>query len=211
MAALNPPRQARSRDTLERIAATAVRLLNAKPWAQISVSELATSADASVGAFYTRFADKDALLDYLDERYAESLIALLRRDMAAAKGHRTDLEQRAARLLRSLVRLCRRYRGLLATVVLEARGAGSERFAERTRRMNDELPALARSFAATAGVATSPADVRTALAFTFSALRDQVLYPGSVPAFERRVRDRELVAALVRNFVGYLRVAEPPG
>ena len=76
---LSPPRQARSRDTLERFAGAAVTLLASESWDRIAVARLAREARSSVGAFYARFADKDALLDHLDERYARELTSLLQR------------------------------------------------------------------------------------------------------------------------------------
>lgn len=200
---INPPRQARSRNTLDRFARAAVVLLNRRPWSQISVAELAEAAESSVGAFYTRFADKDALLEYLDERYADVLIALIRRHCSLARRRGLDADARAEHLLRGMVRLFRRNRGLLLTVVLEARVTGKESFALRTRRMNSELPELVESFHE-ALPGCPPAQIRQALAFTFSALRDQILFPGSIPAFDRVPREAELVEALRRNFMGYL-------
>ncbi len=200
---VNPPRQARSRDTLERFARAAVDLLNHRPWSRISVAELADAAGSSVGAFYTRFADKDALLEYLDARYADELIAFSRRHRDLARRRGLDAGARAEHLLRGVVRLFRRYRGLLVTVVLEARISGKDSFAARTRRMNAELPELVGSFREVLP-SCSPEEIRVALAFTFSALRDQLLFPDSVPAFSRTPRDAALIRALTRNFLGYL-------
>ncbi len=63
---IKPPRQDRSRDTQARIVEAARRLLEqGHSFHEISVAELAREADASVGAFYNRFRDKDALLHVL--------------------------------------------------------------------------------------------------------------------------------------------------
>ena len=69
--------------------------------------------------------------------------------------------------------------------------------------MTAELEPLARVIAAALPQAT-PQDVRIAMAFTFSALRDQVLFPDSVPAAPAPLSDSALTRALVRSFFGYL-------
>ena len=63
---VKPPRQDRSRDTQLRYVEAALRLLGrGKSFAEFSVAELAKEASSSVGAFYSRFRDKDALLHVL--------------------------------------------------------------------------------------------------------------------------------------------------
>jgi AcrR family transcriptional regulator len=63
---VKPPRQDRSRDTQLRYVEAAQRLLaRGRAWDQLGVAELAKEAGSSVGAFYARFRDKDALLHVL--------------------------------------------------------------------------------------------------------------------------------------------------
>src|SRR5581483_11670 len=66
-----PPRQDRSRATLDRLLDAAESLLTEKPFEAATVAEIARRAGASVGAFYGRFASKEALLDCFDERFFE--------------------------------------------------------------------------------------------------------------------------------------------
>ena len=67
------PRQSRSLETVDRLCAAAEALLNAKPFQQISVEEIAAAADSSVGGFYARFQDKRALFGCLYDRYVPEL------------------------------------------------------------------------------------------------------------------------------------------
>ncbi len=63
---VKPPRQERSRDTHDRIVEAALRLMaRGLAFHEISVAELAKEADSSIGAFYSRFRDKDALFRVL--------------------------------------------------------------------------------------------------------------------------------------------------
>ena len=60
---VRPPRQDRSRDTHMRYVEAAQRLLaRGRSFSETSVAELAKEAQSSVGAFYSRFRDKDALV-----------------------------------------------------------------------------------------------------------------------------------------------------
>ena len=67
-AQINPPKQDRSRRTLERIVAASFELLATEGPAGLTVHKVVERADSSVGSFYARFGGKDDLLDYLGER-----------------------------------------------------------------------------------------------------------------------------------------------
>ena len=72
------PRQARSRDKLERFIAAAERLINERGFQATSVPDIAREAGCSVGLFYTRFRDKQELLRYLFEQYLGEAVATAR-------------------------------------------------------------------------------------------------------------------------------------
>lgn len=61
-----PPKQERSQNTHDRLIEAAERLVSrGRSWSDIGVQELVKEAGTSVGAFYNRFRDKDALLHIL--------------------------------------------------------------------------------------------------------------------------------------------------
>jgi AcrR family transcriptional regulator len=66
--ALKPPKQPRSRRTLERIVGAALELLEAEGPDAVTVQAVVARAKSSVGSFYARFRGKDDLLEYLSER-----------------------------------------------------------------------------------------------------------------------------------------------
>lgn len=64
----NPPKQTRSRRTLERIVRASLELLGEEGPEGLTVQAIVTRAGSSVGSFYARFAGKEELLEYLGER-----------------------------------------------------------------------------------------------------------------------------------------------
>jgi len=71
-----PTKQTRSRKTRDALIAAAWKLLEAQPWQVISINDIVKAAGCSVGAFYSRFTDKEALLEalaakWIEERWSE--------------------------------------------------------------------------------------------------------------------------------------------
>jgi len=64
----NPPKQSRSRRTLERIVQAALEILEEQGYTALTVQSVVDRANSSVGSFYARFSGKEDLLDYLGER-----------------------------------------------------------------------------------------------------------------------------------------------
>ncbi len=100
---LQPPKQERSRKTLERIVRAALEILEDEGPDGLTVASLVRRADSSVGSFYARFQGKDDLLEYLGEqvwssaaqRWDETLD-----DLDASSLPLPDLLDGAVRLLR---------------------------------------------------------------------------------------------------------------
>jgi AcrR family transcriptional regulator len=202
------PTQQRSRDTLERLVAATRSLLEKKPFEAIGVGEIVQRARSSVGVFYARFGDKDALLDYLDERYAQDMIASLEDFLADANARRQSLASLASDLWRRLVAFHRRDRGLLRALVLRARLRLEPRFVERTQRMNETFPALVDLFLRHRSSMRHPDPERAVplgLAMVFSALRDRILFSESIQLRDPP-DDASFARELTRCFLAYLGV-----
>jgi AcrR family transcriptional regulator len=76
---IRPPSQARSQATMERFVRATRELLQERPFEDITVADIVTRAERTVGSFYARFEDKDAvlrlLLEQLDSRVRETVRA----------------------------------------------------------------------------------------------------------------------------------------
>ncbi len=70
-----PPQQHRSQETLDRILDAAEHVLDEKSFSEATLVEIMERAGVTVGAFYRRFPDKDALLHLMDERFFAELYA----------------------------------------------------------------------------------------------------------------------------------------
>src|SRR5215212_10397689 len=68
-----PPQQTRSQETLDRILDAAEQVLGEKSFTEATLAEIMDRAGVTVGAFYRRFPDKDALLHLIDQRFFDEL------------------------------------------------------------------------------------------------------------------------------------------
>ena len=209
-AAVRTPRQERSRATLDRIVAATSDLLEEKTFDEITVAEIVGRAESSVGAFYARFDDKAALLDYLDELYARRVLRVAG-GAARSVGAGRTLREQIRDLVDYLVRLHRVQPGLLRTLIVEARRQGEGAFRERTRRMNRTIPPLMDRLLEHSERIRHPdpsSAVYLGLLMVFSAIREVVLFPEGLAEFVD-CDDEALIDELTDAYLAYLRVEDP--
>ncbi len=137
---VRPPRQARSQLTLGRLLDAAEALLQEKSWEDASVAEIARRAGSSVGAFYTRFRDKDALLAALQERFIEEATATAERAMAEMRWKEASICEIVRELVAFQMKIQDERRGLLHAIVL--RSISSAEYQARGMRLAQHLEAL---------------------------------------------------------------------
>jgi len=115
---LTPPKQTRSRRTLERIVQASLSILDEHGPAGLTVQAVVARAGSSVGSFYARFRGKSDLLDYLAarvwqealERWSEALesrdwsVLELRELAAGSVGLLFDAQRSRSSYLRALDR-----------------------------------------------------------------------------------------------------------
>jgi AcrR family transcriptional regulator len=100
LAARKPPRQDRSKTTVETILEAAIDLLGTKGYARTSTNRIAARAGVSVGSLYQYFPHKDAIVAAIFERHAqgiervvtEAMIDLRREDVPVREAIRRMLE-----------------------------------------------------------------------------------------------------------------------
>lgn len=73
-----PPRQARSRETMERVLVATEQLLGRKSFDEITIAEIARAARTSPPSIYARFTGKNGILLAVHERFKDASIARLR-------------------------------------------------------------------------------------------------------------------------------------
>ena len=202
------PKQRRSEANLQRLLGAARKLLEDCSFDDLSVQRVVDEANCSVGTFYARFADKEALLDCLDELYARDLIGAfetLAEDWSARSPELPTLVDEAARFL---VDFHRARCGVVRALILHARLHPSGPFAERTRRMISFTPGILRAFLRCVDAIAHPKP-RRAVRFGFvqalTTVREFVLFPEG-PAAIQPLSDLEITTEVARSWFNYLTV-----
>lgn len=208
--AVTPPVQRRSQATLDRILAAAARLLDTRSFDELTLVEVVAGAECSVGAFYGRFRDKDALLHALDERYFTEFEELIERFLASDAFAGGSIETVIRTLADRLADFHLRQRGLLRALILHARVHGDPGFRSREMRLWKLMPRVASRIAAL-GPALPHANPGSAVVFAvlqlLYALREMTLWPGVAPHMP--VKGAALSAELARSAVAYLTTPAP--
>ncbi|WP_431036489.1 TetR/AcrR family transcriptional regulator [Streptomyces sp. P6-2-1] len=76
-AARERPQQRRSKEKVARIKAATMRLLDARPYGEITTKHIAAEAGISVGLLYRYFPDKEAIATALAREFQDSHVALV--------------------------------------------------------------------------------------------------------------------------------------
>ncbi len=202
-----PTKQARSRETLDRLLDAAEAVLTEGGLDHATVPRIAERAGMSVGVVYRRFADKDALLRAVYDRYfARIQGASSGRDVASLVAHLT-LAELVHTVVGSTVALHLHRRQLLRALRTYAESTKDPSFRRRLDRLNAEsLEQLKTLVLAHRYMITHP-DPERAVAFAAfmlgAALRSFVQSdPTTLRTFE--LRGEDLAAELSRMFLSYL-------
>ena len=193
---------------MARIVNAAERLLEEQSFEDISVSDITKRARSSVGAFYARFTDKDALLDYLDESHAEELIDRVTEYSEDDRWTVAPVEEVVSEVIGFLVGFFKEHRGVLRALSIRARLHTDPRFAEPTRRVNSRVPELIRLvMIRRSEIAHASPDLAVYLGFVmiFSTLRERVLFPETYPT-HLPISDALLTDELKNAYLAYLGV-----
>jgi AcrR family transcriptional regulator len=131
----HPRAQARSEETHARILDAAEALLARRRFEDISIGEIVRRSRSSVGAFYARFPDKDALLGCLYERFRQEQAALTDALFDPQRWEGESLEAMLKVAIPFLVQLHRERQGLLRAFA--AKACSDERFRKVWKQARD--------------------------------------------------------------------------
>ncbi len=205
---VRPPRQARSQATLERILDAAEALTLEKSFDETPISEIVRRAESSVGAFYTRFEDKDALLNALYDRYYEQAIATANTALDPERWRGAQIPELLSEVVRFLVEIYRERSGLLRT--FGARGSVDSEFKLRSERLSDEVSSrLAVLLLERRDEIRHPQPelgIRFGFVIVLSALDNAVLCD-EVRSSDLSLSSEHFAAELARNYLAYLGAA----
>ena len=202
---VRPPQQARSQETLERLLDAAEHLVAEKGFEDTPVAEVARRAGSSVGSFYARFQDKDALLHALYERYYEQAIATADAALEPARWEGAQIPEILAAVVRFLVSIYREQAGLIRAFVV--RNHSDAEFQARRERLshyvNERLSALLLARRAEIAHPQPERAAAFGLTLVFSTLESAMLF-GELRSASLSLSDDDLAAELTRAFLAYL-------
>jgi len=204
---VRPPQQARSQRTLDRLLDAAEALVTEKGFDDTPVAEVARRADSSVGAFYSRFKDKDGLLYALYERWLVEATATADAALDPARWEGATIAEILSTVVRFLVEIYRERGGLIRAFVL--RNHVDPAFHARQERLShyisDRLCALL--MARSDEIARTDPERAAAFGLTliFSALESVMLF-GEYRTGTLALNDDDLGHELTTAYLAYLGV-----
>lgn len=206
------PHQQRSQRTLERITEAVEDLLLERGPGDLSVRDLIRRAGTSVGAFYSRFDDRDAALHYASHAFWERSRGAWRDYLGVARWKAVASAVLVASITRSLTRaMLRDAQPIRAFVRLSLSlpdGDVRRRIAEHDRFIATEVAAL---LLATGEGIRNPAPeqaAREGFLRVLAAVRDHVVYQVETP--RDAAADRRLILCVCQMYGRYLDVHPVP-
>jgi AcrR family transcriptional regulator len=206
---VRPPRQDRSRKTLDRLVSATEELLSEKSFAEATIAEIVNRGQTSVGAFYGRFADKEALLQFLDQSMEDAAIAYWDRFLAPGRWKGASVTEIMQEFISNWVRAHREKRGVLRTLFLYARNRPQPEFLKRARRLNGHvlirLTALLLRRRHEIGHPNPEQAIGLGLLMVVTTMRESILFDDK-ELYPMVFPDEVLASELTRSFLAYLGV-----
>ena len=200
-----PPQQHRSQETLDRILDAAERILDAKSFTEATLVEIMEAAGVTVGAFYRRFPDKDALLHLMDERFFSELYERGDAVLDPARWPDQPIADVLREFTREAVDIYRGRRGLLRSLLLRARL--DPLIQERARQVNAHLIANLHAVLLPRAAGIRHPDPERAIELGYmilvGSLRETTLFSEVWPT-PNVVDTIDLPEELTRVYLGYL-------
>ena len=203
---ISPPRQKRSRATMERVLTAFAELIQDKPFEHITMAEISARAKASLPSIYARFEDKNGLLLAVHEQFkqaAEFRIDLL---FAKALGMDAEVDRVMIFISRGLCRSYTRNRLLLSGALLSNSPVIYERAAQLVRRCSELMTGVMMSRLVEPNPECVAREADFAVRAAFALLQQRVAFADVTPS-RFRLGDTEMDRRIGDLFVDALRRA----
>jgi AcrR family transcriptional regulator len=208
---VTPPQQARSQQTLDRILAAAEVLIAEKGFEDTPVSEIVRHAGSSVGAFYSRFEDKHALLHAISGRFVEQAMATADSALDPVRWKDAPIDEVLRSVVRFLVSIYREQGGLLRAFVI--RNHTDPEFRARQERLTLYVNRGVRKLLLARANEISHPDperaIRFILTLIFGSLEYVMLF-GDLRSGELTFPDDQYAGELANACLAYLGARENP-
>jgi AcrR family transcriptional regulator len=202
---LMTPVQSRSQQTLERILASSTELIAEQSYEDLTIADIASRASISVGGFYSRFKNKEALYRTLRDR----LSAETQQRITQAQARNWDtasLQDLVVHIVGRNAELYEKYRGVLRITHLKSRDliANDQTDAIRAynRKIVESLEALFLLKRAEIRHRQPRPAIRIAIACMASMLREAIVF-GDTSLYPKNQR-RVIVHSVAQVMCGYL-------
>ncbi|MGE0665728.1 MAG: TetR/AcrR family transcriptional regulator [Sphingomonadales bacterium] len=203
---LLPPRQERSRQTLERILDAAEALFTRKGYENTTLVDIATRAGLSIGSIYRRFPDKDSILQTIHESYCKLRTDDFAQVFDPAKWAQADVADIVPAIMDYLCDTYRQSPGILC--MIEKQRLVNPVVNERATAWNDYVISLIHRVLAPHAGEIAHADVDRAVSFlhyvVHRVLAMTVLLEQAEASPPYRVADGAFKAEMTRMVLGYL-------
>ena len=199
------PKQERSRETLRRILAAVRALMRDTPFEDLTIKSIDESARCSVGTFYERFPNKEAVLPHLLEVHydeVEQRVAELLRDPPHA-----DMAARVSEVVDLFVGIAAEERGLIRTLVLrnyQRPESIPTSIRRRASRIVDQIAGFVLGDCGQVGHPYPERAARLGLLMVMAAIRECVVLAGATQAANLDIGPKTLSRELVAALMAYL-------
>ncbi|MGI9626487.1 MAG: TetR family transcriptional regulator [Longimicrobiales bacterium] len=199
-------KQARSRQTHQRLVSSCIELLDEKPFDRVTIAEIAQGAGVSVGNFYRRFTRKEAILPDLYTEYDRRFEGFAS-TISQAGDTQPTLRDVVTALVSAIADFMAQNRGLVQALHLQAR-LHPEIIPLRSHGDRHTLFDQLKALLPDADPERSSRVGRTVGLLLVSTLIEQIVYPEHTPAVAAALPTEEVVAELVDVIVRYVEGAQ---
>lgn len=207
------PRQSRSQETMDRICVAAEGLLNTKSFQQISVEEIAAAAGSSVGGFYARFQDKEALFDLLYDRYVAELRETVNEMFDPDRWRGVPLAERIHEFTKFAIAVVRSHRGLFRAMLLRRPLKSDSESSEQDRERHKIIDGIRDLMLDCIDEMTHPdPELATRIGFfsLVASIHEKVLFADSAQSQSFNTTDDVLALELSLAFLSYVGTKTQP-